>query len=66
MRTLTLAETVQTTFDSWDSFKESYFSGYEYWSEESGDERREIYENLKSSPDNPFVLDWNTPLEKTW
>lgn len=65
-QSLTLAKTIQSTFDSWDSFMESYFAGYEYWSEESSDERREIYETLKSSSDNPFVLDWNTPLEKTW
>ncbi|MCX4306432.1 MAG: DUF1266 domain-containing protein [Acetatifactor sp.] len=65
-QSLALAQTVQTTFDSWDSFMESYFAGYEYWSEESSDERREIYENLKTSSDNPFALDWNTPLEKTW
>ena len=45
---------------------ESYFAGYEYWSEESSDERRDIYEDLKSSSDNPFALDWNTTLEKTW
>lgn len=65
-QSLTLAGTIQTTFDSWDSFMESYFAGYEYWSEESSDARREIYENLKASSDNPFVLDWNTPLERTW
>lgn len=65
-QSLTLAKTIQETFDSWDSFMESYFVGYEYWSEESSDERREIYESLKSSSDNPFSLDWNTPLEKTW
>lgn len=65
-QSLTLAKTIQSTFDSWDSFMESYFAGYEYWSEESSDERREVYETLKSSSDNPFVLDWNTPLEKTW
>lgn len=65
-QSLTLAGAVQTTFDSWDSFMESYFAGYEYWSEESSDARREIFENLKASTDNPFVLDWNTPLEKTW
>lgn len=59
-------KTIQNTFDSWDSFMESYFAGYEYWSEESGDERRNIYENLKSSSDNPFLLDWNTALEKSW
>lgn len=33
---------------------------------ETADERRGIYENLKSSSDNPFTLDWNTALEKTW
>ncbi len=65
-QSLALAETIQTTFDSWDSFMESYFAGYEYWSEESSDERRDIYEDLKSSSDNPFALDWNTTLEKTW
>lgn len=65
-QSLTLAKTIQNTFDSWDSFMESYFAGYEYWSKESSDERREIYESLKSSSDNPFLLDWNTTLEKTW
>lgn len=65
-QSLALAETIQATFDSWDSFMESYFAGYEYWSEESSDDRRDIYEDLKSSSDNPFALDWNTTLEKTW
>ena len=65
-QSLALARTIQTTFDSWDSFMESYFAGYEYWSEESSADRREVYENLKSSSDNPFVLEWNTTLEKTW
>lgn len=65
-QSLELAKIIQGTFDSWDSFMESYFAGYEYWSEENSDERREIYENLKSSSDNPFTLDWNTTLEKSW
>lgn len=65
-QSLTLAKTIQAAFDSWDSFMESYFAGYEYWSEENSDERRQIYEDLKSSSDNPFALDWNTTLEKTW
>lgn len=65
-QSLELAETIQTTFGSWDDFMESYFAGYEYWSEESSDERRDVYEDLKSSSDNPFALDWNTTLEKTW
>ncbi|MDE7197996.1 MAG: DUF1266 domain-containing protein [Lachnospiraceae bacterium] len=65
-QSLELARTVQSTFDSWDSFMESYFAGYEYWSEESSGDRRDIYESLKASSDNPFHLDWNTTLEKTW
>lgn len=65
-QSLSLAKTIQSTFDSWDSFMESYFAGYEYWSEESSDERREIYESIKSASENPFQLDWNTTLEKNW
>ncbi len=65
-QSLALAQTIQTTVDSWDSFMESYFAGYEYWSEESSDERRKIYTTLKLSTNSPFSLDWNTPLEKTW
>lgn len=46
-------------------FMESYLAGYEYWSEESSGERREIYETLKSSSASPFAPDWNATLEKT-
>lgn len=63
---LALAQTIQGTFDSWDSFLESYFIGYEYWAEESSDERREIYADLKAASDNPYRVDWNLALEKTW
>lgn len=63
---LEVARTIQGTFDSWDSFMESYFVGYEYWSEESSDERRQIYEEIKASADNPFALEWGMSLEKTW
>ncbi|MBD5519029.1 MAG: DUF1266 domain-containing protein [Lachnospiraceae bacterium] len=65
-RSLEVAKTIQTTFDSWDVFMESYFVGYEYGMEADSEERREIYEQLKASPDNPFRLDWNTTLEKSW
>lgn len=65
-QSLALAKDIQNTFDSWDSFMDTYFAGYEYWSEDSSDERRGIYESLKSSSDNPFSLDWNTTLEKSW
>lgn len=63
---LEIAENLQATFDSWDSFMESYFAGYEYWAEESSDDRRAVYQELKASPDNPFRLDWNMTLEKSW
>ncbi len=63
---LSVAETIQADFDSWDDYMESYFTGYEYWAEESSDGRREIYESLQNAPDNPFAVDFNTRLEKTW
>lgn len=63
---LEVAETIQSTFDSWDSYMESYFAGYEYWAEESSQERREIYEEIKAAADNPFDLEWGMTLEKSW
>lgn len=63
---LEVAGMIQTTFDSWDDYMESYFSGYEYWSGESSADRREIYENLKKEPDSPFVVDFKMELKKSW
>lgn len=63
---LELAKTIQGVFDSWDSFMESYFAGYEYWAEESSEERRGIYADLKAAADSPYSVDWNLTLEKTW
>ena len=65
-KSLETAEVIQNTFDSWDSLMESYFVGYEYWSEESSDERREIYEEIKADSDSPFQLEWGMTFEKTW
>lgn len=61
-----VAQTIQGTFDSWDGFMESYFEGYEYWAGESSDERRGIYEEIKTASDNPYSIDWNLTLEKSW
>lgn len=61
-----VAQTIQGTFDSWDGFMESYFEGYEYWAGESSDERRGIYEEIKAASDNPYSIDWNLTLEKSW
>lgn len=63
---LEVAQMIQSSFDSWDDYMESYFTGYEYWAEESSDERREVYENLKNAADNPYSIDFNTKLEKSW
>ncbi|MDE7131580.1 MAG: DUF1266 domain-containing protein [Lachnospiraceae bacterium] len=65
-KSLETAEIIQNTFDSWDSLMESYFVGYEYWAEESSDERREIYEEIKAASDSPFQLEWGMAFEKTW
>ncbi len=44
----------------------SYMRGYEYWAEESADERRALYEDLKTRQDNPYSVDFKMQLEKTW
>lgn len=62
---LEIAEKLQTVFDSWDSFMESYFVGYEFHGNDSS-EQRTIYEERKAASDNPFRLDWNMKLEKSW
>ncbi len=63
---LEIAKTLQEKFDSWDTLVDSYLRGYEYWAEESSDKRREIYEDLKKRDDNPYRVDYNTELVKTW
>lgn len=63
---LAVAGKIQETFGSWEEFMESYFVGYEYWAEESSDERRALYEELKAASDNPYAVDFNLTLEKSW
>lgn len=65
-KSLEIAKQVQPKFNSWDELVDSYLRGYEYWAEESSDERRAVYEDLKTREDNPFAVDYNTTLEKTW
>lgn len=65
-KSLEIAQTVQPLFESWDDLADSYLHGYEYWAEESSEERRAIYEDLKTRTDNPYAVDYNTTLEKTW
>ena len=63
---LEIAKTIQSTFDSWDSFMESYLVGYEFWSMERSDGDRTVYEELKAAADSPYNQEWNMSLEKSW
>lgn len=65
-KSLEIAQTMQPLFNSWDDLIDSYLRGYEYWAEESSDERRAIYEDLKTRSDNPYAIDFKMNLEKTW
>lgn len=65
-KSLEIAQTMQPLFTSWDDLIASYMRGYEYWAEESSDERQAIYEDLKTRDDNPYAVDYNMTLEKTW
>lgn len=65
-KSLEIAKTLQPLYESWDDLEDSYLRGYEYWAEESSDDRREIYDSLKEKTDNPYAVDYHTTLEKTW
>ncbi len=65
-KSLEIAQIIQKTFGSWDEMMDSYLRGYEYWAEESSDERRGIYEEIKAASDSPYQLDFKMSLEKTW
>ena len=65
-KSLEVAKIIQKEFDSWESFTESYLRGYQYWAEESGDDRYAAYESLKEQENGPFSVDWNLTFEKTW
>lgn len=58
--------TVQPLFESWYDLMDSYLRGYEYWAGESSEERRAIYEELKTRDDNPYQIDVKLELIKTW
>lgn len=61
-----IALELQPLYSSWDELIDSYLRGYEYWAEESSDERRAIYEELQERDDNPYAVVYDTVLEKTW
>lgn len=62
---------IQSTFDSWDSFFESYMYGYELWSESdvldpnsAYNIRVRILEDFKKDQNSFYYLDWNLDLDK--
>ncbi|MCI8993572.1 MAG: DUF1266 domain-containing protein [Eubacterium sp.] len=70
-KSLETAQTIQTTFGSWDDFINSYFYGYSYWSGENPEdtssqaaERRQLYDKLKG--EGIYDVDWNLQLTKEW
>ncbi len=65
-KSLEVAQTIQSMYESWDDFMDSYLWGYDYWAEEESTERREIYNKLKAQSDSPFRFDFKMNLEKTW
>lgn len=65
-KSLEIAQTVQPLYESWDELIDSYMYGYEYWQEASSEERRAVYEELKSRDDNPYAVDFKVTLEKSW
>lgn len=67
-----ISKQIQSTFDSWDSFYESYMFGYEYWSDEAildetslYNQRLAIIETFKNDPTSFYHLDWNLDLDST-
>ena len=63
---LEVAQIMQPLYTSWDEAMNSYLLGYEYWAEESSDERRAVYEELKAEENSLYSIDWNLTFEKTW
>lgn len=70
---LEICLTLQSKFNSWDEFFESYLDGCQYWSGEFvSDEdtnvfrRTQIFKKLKEIEDSPYDLDWNLELKRVW
>lgn len=65
-KSLEIAKELQPLYSSWDELVDSYLRGYEYWAQTDSSERRAVYEELLAAEDNPFRVDYNITLEKTW
>ncbi|MDE6386877.1 MAG: DUF1266 domain-containing protein [Lachnospiraceae bacterium] len=64
---------LQQMYDSWEEMMDAYMLGFQFW---KGDlkmtddsptiERYHYYTMLHSLEDNPYNMDWNMELKKSW
>lgn len=64
---------LQKMYGSWDEMIDAYMLGYQFWQSDPNTtddsptrKRSQIYEMLRQSPDNPYLMDWDTTLQKSW
>ncbi|MDE6844551.1 MAG: DUF1266 domain-containing protein [Lachnospiraceae bacterium] len=64
---------LQKMYGSWEEMMDAYLLGYQFWrgdlmiSDDSPTrERYHYYEMLSGLQDNPYDIDWNTELKKSW
>ncbi len=64
---------LQEMYSSWDAMMEGYVLGYQFWQSDPDTkedsptkERRRMYEMMLQMEDNPYTLDWNMELQKSW
>lgn len=69
-KAIEISKKIQKTFESWDTFFESYMCGYAYWSdveildkESEYNTRLAIIENYKKDHSSFYYLDWNLNLD---
>lgn len=68
-KALEISRQIQSTFNSWDEFHESYMAGYLFWSKDSVtsrgsgyNQRLKIIAGFKKDPKSFCHLDWNLDL----
>ena len=64
---------LQEMYSSWDAMMDGYVLGYQFWQSDPDTkedsptkERRRMYEMMLQMEDNPYMLDWNMELQKSW
>ena len=67
-QSLVIAQKLQSTFSSWEEVAKSYLYGHFYHKRDHIDTEWcwDIYEELKSSENNPYQIPYDTPLTDNW